>query len=346
MKLLQPAPLRNLFVQYLVGGIPMVSTSTFLIGVLPWALGGLGQAADGPKVIAAGEWSKPVADAGGYAVRGRLVLCEKPVRDDRREVAVYVELQDASAFVGGSRWLFCDFGKTDFRPEYKGGLQCELRDKDRRQVKSSPVAFSGAVPKSQWVMLPSDATIRLRASPFGIHRAKALALAPDLGKLWVIGDGDPNEYFLSGTFTVDPAAGRIPPGKGHVWCGTIELPAVRIVNRRKAAAAADSIDRLIARLSSSHGLWRNGLFPRLDLPATASTEQVIARVFQRTGIDKGRVSKSRNVQIRQVRIPGSLPDEYTAVLVETDLGRKIVLLQRVSGSLGWWSRVYDAEQGK
>jgi hypothetical protein len=73
----------------------------------------------------------------------------------------------------------------------------------------------------------------LRASPFGIHRAKAMAISPDLISLWVIGDDDANEYFLSGTFTVDPAADRIPPGEEHVWRGTIDLPAMRFVNQRK-----------------------------------------------------------------------------------------------------------------
>jgi len=113
-----------------------------------WALGGASQAADPPKVFADGEWSKPVADTRGFAVRGRLVLCEKRVSDDRREVAVYVELQDANDSVGSSMRIFCDMGKTDFRPEYKGGLQCELQDKDKKSVKSTPFPFSGAVPKS------------------------------------------------------------------------------------------------------------------------------------------------------------------------------------------------------
>jgi hypothetical protein len=211
----------------------MVRTSAILVGIILAALGGLGQAAVGPKLIAAGEWSKPVADTRGFSVRGRLVLCEKRVSDDRREVAVYVELQDASEFIGSPMRLFCDFGKTDFGPEYKGGLQCELQDKDKKPVNETPFAFSGAVPKSEWVTLPSDATIRVRASPFGIHRARAMAIAPDLGKLWVIGDDDPNEYFLSGTFTVDPATGRNTIQEPHVWRGTIVLPTVRIVNQGK-----------------------------------------------------------------------------------------------------------------
>src|SRR5262249_9678155 len=153
--------------------------------------------------------------------------------DDRRRVAVYVELQDATESVGNSMQLFCDLGRTDFRPEYQTGLQCEMRDKDKRPVPSTGFPFSGAVPKSEWVTLPSDATIRLRASPFGIHRAKALAISPQLDKLWVIADGDPGEYFLSGTFTVDPAEDQIPAMKDHVWRGAIVLPPARIVNQRK-----------------------------------------------------------------------------------------------------------------
>ena len=148
---------------------------------------------------------------------------------------MYVELQDASESVGESMRLFCDFGRTDFRPEYKGGLRCELRDKDMRPVKPTASPFGGGgggVPQSEWVTLPSDATIRLRASPFGIHRPKAMAIAPDVGSLWVIDDGDANEYFLSGTFTA-AAADRTPPGDGHIWRGTIELPAVKIVSQRK-----------------------------------------------------------------------------------------------------------------
>jgi hypothetical protein len=190
-------------------------------------------AVEQPKLIAEGDWSKPVADNRGYAVRGRLVLCEKIVSADRREAAVYVELQDACDFIGGGMQIFCDLGKTDFRPEYKGGLLCEMRDKDKRIVSPQGYPFGGAVPLSEWVKIPTDATIRLRATPFGIHRAKALAISPELNKLWVIADGDANEYFLSGTFTVDPAADRTPPGKEHVWRGTIVLPAVRIVNQRK-----------------------------------------------------------------------------------------------------------------
>ena len=211
----------------------MVKINVLFVAIVSWGLCGHGQAAERPKVIAEGEWSKPVADSRGYAVRGRLVLCEKLVGSDRREVAVYVDLQDVCEFIGNGMQLFCDMGKTDFRPEYRGGLQCEMRDKDKRLVISKGYPFGGAVPLSEWVRLPTDATIRLRASPFGIHQAKAMAISPELNKLWVIGDGDPNDYFLSGTFTVAPADDRIEIDGVHVWRGTIVLPAVRIKNKRR-----------------------------------------------------------------------------------------------------------------
>lgn len=211
----------------------MLRTNSVWVGIVAFAFAGLTQAAEPSKVIAEGDWSKAVADTRAYAVRGRLVLCEKVIREDRREVTVYVELQDARDSIGGSMRIYCDFAKTDFRPEYKGGLKCKLEDKDKKLVKETSYPFGGAVPASEWVTLPSDATIRLRASPFGIHRPKAMAISPELSQLWVIGDDDPNEYFLSGTFTVDPKEGRKTIEDPHIWRGTLDLPAVRIVNKKK-----------------------------------------------------------------------------------------------------------------
>jgi hypothetical protein len=99
----------------------------------------------------------------------------------------------------------------------------------------------------------------------------------------------------------------------------------------------DSIDALLARLSSSHGLWQNGPFPRLDVPETASAEQVVRSVFEKISFDRGRVTAHRVLLVREVRIDS---DSYTAVLVDTNLGKKIVLFGR--GTTLRWSRVYDA----
>ena len=109
------------------------------------------------------------------------------------------------------------------------------------------------------------------------------------------------------------------------------------------ATKSDPVDRLVTRLSSSHGLWRNGEFPSLGLPASASTEQVVSKVFQMTGFERGQVTTHRILKVRKARIPGDLPDIYTAVVTDTDFGRKIVLFKYEGAATGWWSRVYDAD---
>ena len=182
--------------------------------------------------IATGEWSKPVADSRAYALRGRLVLCERVISDERHEFAIFVELQDATDSIGQGMRLYCDMGKTDFRPEYKGGLSCELVDGNKKPVATTGFPFGGAVPKSEWVSLPTQATIRLRASPFGIHRPKAKAICPHLGQMWVIADNDPKDYFLSGKFTIDPEEGKKSVADPHIWRGTLDLPSLKITNKR------------------------------------------------------------------------------------------------------------------
>ena len=195
-------------------------------------------AADGPKVIAAGDWSKPVADNRGYALRGRLLLCEKVVAADRREVAVYIELQDACDFIGRGMQLWCEVAKTDFRPEYKKGLHCEMHDAKGNKIEPEGFPFGGGVPSNEWVKLPTDGTIRLRTTPFGIHRPGALAICPHLGGMWVIPDEDKNEYRVSGTFTVDPAADQKPLDPDlHIWRGTITFPPMQVFSRGAAARA-------------------------------------------------------------------------------------------------------------
>jgi len=110
-----------------------------------------------------------------------------------------------------------------------------------------------------------------------------------------------------------------------------------------AAAKPDPIASLVERLSASR-LWRNGMYPTLGLPETASTDDVIARVFEMTGFAEGRAKQYRILETRLVRISDekNLPYyTYIAALVRTDLGDKIVLLKYEGPGTGWWSRVYD-----
>jgi hypothetical protein len=251
----------------------MLKKITTLVLVIWFAVSAISQAGEVPKVIATGDWSKPVADNRGRALCGRLVLCEEERSDDLREVVVYVELQDASDGRGSSMQLF-----------FHSGLKCELLDSEKRPVKPTSFPFGGGVPRSEWVTLPSDASIRLRTTPFGIRRAKAIAIAPYLSDLWIIDDSDKSAYYFSGTLTIDPAKDNKPPADGDVWRGTIAFPAVKIVNR------ARRIDEAIAFIKERYKVPVRRIDDRtLDViwesGAVKSLEELKERVKKQFEID-------------------------------------------------------------
>jgi hypothetical protein len=102
----------------------------------------------------------------------------------------------------------------------------------------------------------------------------------------------------------------------------------------------DPIISLVKRLSADRsGEWVNGLYPRLDLPATASVYEVLDRMFQRAPFDEGYVKEYRIVEMRRVVIAGLRSEPYTAAIVDTNFGRKIVLFRRER--LDWWTRIYE-----
>jgi hypothetical protein len=107
-----------------------------------------------------------------------------------------------------------------------------------------------------------------------------------------------------------------------------------------APGTEDAIDRLVARLSKNP-LWINGLSPNIELAETTPTKDVVAKVFDAVSFDQGKVTRHTILRERKVTI-GQEPRPYTAVLVDTNLGRKVVLVQH-QGKSGWWSRVFPEE---
>lgn len=112
-------------------------------------------------------------------------------------------------------------------------------------------------------------------------------------------------------------------------------------------ATPDPIDQLVARLSqqavpgrvSATFSWDSGISPVLGLPPTASTDEVVSKAMKMGG--HSQVTDYKILKIRTVREErGDLPHEYTAVLIQTPNGQKIVLFKYIP-SFGWWSRVYD-----
>jgi hypothetical protein len=100
----------------------------------------------------------------------------------------------------------------------------------------------------------------------------------------------------------------------------------------------DAVDRLVAKLMPRLPTWKNGAFPRLDLPATATREQVVRLLLERIAFDRGGVSTHHILWTKEVDLGG---EGYSAVVVDTNFGRKIVLLRYEGKATGWWSRVYS-----
>lgn len=88
------------------------------------------------------------------------------------------------------------------------------------------------------------------------------------------------------------------------------------------------------------------LFMPIKEPETASPEQLISILTSR-----GEFHNPKILQIRQVHTTPGPKDEipvenYTAVLLDTNPGRKIVLLKPLNtkpGGDGWYFKIYAAE---
>jgi hypothetical protein len=88
-------------------------------------------------------------------------------------------------------------------------------------------------------------------------------------------------------------------------------------------------------------MWVNGAYPIISLPEDAKPEAVLAQAFKMTGFDKGHIKTYRIREVRGVELTASGMKNCFAVLVESDLGKKILLL-RYQGKQRWWTRFYDA----
>ncbi len=105
-----------------------------------------------------------------------------------------------------------------------------------------------------------------------------------------------------------------------------------------APASGDAIDRLVAYLRTTGGMWVNGLSPTLHLPATATPDEVAARALR--GYDGLRTTHV--VLVRHVDL-GDSDVRDTAALVDTNLGQRIVLMG-FDRARGWDTKVFDTSR--
>jgi hypothetical protein len=182
-------------------------------------------AIDGTNVIGLGAWSETVANDYGRAIRGRLLMCAYPDHrggsTNRADVGVYLELQEYSDSIGGTR-VYCDFTHA---------LKCELSDAfGKAPPYSGGFGYGGGAPGPLWISLPPFSSMRLRASVFGGGKLTdgTLEIMFIGAGSWRIKPNDTNTYFLSGTFAVNPPPDTNSFNHTEIWRGTLSLPKMEI----------------------------------------------------------------------------------------------------------------------
>jgi hypothetical protein len=103
----------------------------------------------------------------------------------------------------------------------------------------------------------------------------------------------------------------------------------------------DPIDRLMTQVPFED--CPSYPFVPVDLPATATPAEVIDALSKRGTLRDDQIASFKILETRRVhsKQKGAESDFYSAVLMDTNLGRKILLLQ--PGSHGWYFKFYDAK---
>jgi len=109
---------------------------------------------------------------------------------------------------------------------------------------------------------------------------------------------------------------------------------------------ADPIDTLVDRLNSeTFGLWVNGTYPIIELPPEAKPQTVLSQAVKMTGFDQGHIKTYKMLEVREVELNVGRNEPYSAALVESDLGMKILLFKPERNS-HWWTRFYSVPEEK
>jgi len=158
----------------------------------------------------------------------------------------------------------------------------------------------------------------------------------------------PVRFLSPGTYRIKARiALQNPFGPGHhEWTGPVSTETVEFTisktgkhetppTEEEVAAYDDAINRVTDRLEPG-GLWLNGGFPDIKLPADANAQDVVASAVNthRLGSKAYRILRVRRID----RPTGGI----SAALVKVGATTK-VLIFFPDGKDGWWTRFYDTE---
>jgi hypothetical protein len=106
----------------------------------------------------------------------------------------------------------------------------------------------------------------------------------------------------------------------------------------------DPIDRLMTKLSNQD--VPSYPFKPIELSETATPDQLVSALSKRSVLELGHLDFT-TYKILNIRLVHDVfKKNYTAVLLDTNLGQKIVLFQALNfkgGWPGWYYRIYDAK---
>lgn len=104
----------------------------------------------------------------------------------------------------------------------------------------------------------------------------------------------------------------------------------------------DPIGKVEAYIKGSM-LWTNGLSPKIDLPASAKPEEVLAAFLEKASFDKGKVTSPKIVATRAIAVSSAETHPYTAVYFESEQGNYVIVMRHEGSETGWWTKAFDPE---
>jgi hypothetical protein len=106
-----------------------------------------------------------------------------------------------------------------------------------------------------------------------------------------------------------------------------------------ACSRKDPIERLMDKVP--YESVPSYLFAPINLPETASPEQCISVLTNRGDLHLRKIMEIRNAQTAPRRKNDVPVEKFTAVLMDTDAGQKILLLKPMETNR-WYFKIYDA----
>ena len=167
-------------------------------------------------------WSEPV---GGLV--GRVEMERRGEKGGTPKLVPYIILKNVTNTIGTvDVWLS------------SGNLELHLVDAKGQPIKVGPGAGpngrNGFIPKSFWLLIPFDSSVRINAGLEGYFTREvgSLLMETDSGMLF-LPKAYTREAYVAGTFTVN---GAPIEARSMRWEGKIELPKVKVWDGKKVVA--------------------------------------------------------------------------------------------------------------